>query len=285
MEKWYTCRNDRAFKTLFFNEKNKKLLKLLLEHILKVEIYEITILNNEKARDNIKTKGMRTDLSLNTNIGYINVEVNSNPEEYVHPRNFSYLSDAYSHAISISETYNEEIQYIQINFSYGLMLTENHHMKKEPIDKEAIRVYKVQDNKGKEFIKNFTIYEINMDYYLNLWYNKNTKELEKEKIIVMLGLDKESLEELSSDDKIVGEYMEEMNKINEDPKFREYISYEEDQRKIQNTLLEKAERQGLEKGINSEKIEIAKNSLENNIDIDTIVKITGLKKEEVEKLK
>ena len=47
-----------------------------------------------------------------------------------------------------------------------------------------------------------------MDYYLNLWYNKNTKELEKEKIIVMLGLDKESLEELSSDDKIVGEYIE-----------------------------------------------------------------------------
>ena len=124
-----------------------------------------------------------------------------------------------------------------------------------------------------------------MDYYLNLWYNKNTKELEKEKIIVMLGLDKESLEELSSDDKIVGEYMEEMNKINEDSKFREYISYEEDQRKIQNTLLEKAERQGLEKGINSRNIEIAKNSLENNIDIDTIVKITGLTKEEVEKLK
>ena len=33
-----------------------------------------------------------------------------------------------------------------------------------------------------------------MDYYLLLWYNRD-KKLEKEKVLVMLGLDKEGLEE------------------------------------------------------------------------------------------
>ena len=43
--------------------------------------------------------------------------------------------------------------------------------------------------------------------------------------------------------------------------------------------------QGMEKGISQSKIEIAKNMLENNIDIQTILKCTGLSEEELEELK
>ena len=257
------------------------------------EIYKIEIKNVEKLRENIHIKGMRTDLSLNTNIGYINVEINSNPEEYVHPRNFSYLADTYSHATKVGETYNQDIKYIQINLSYGFMLTEGNKLKKNPIDKEKIRIYEVMDESGKKFIENFTIYEINMDYFLNLWYNKDTEEIKKEKILIMLGLDKNSLEELSENDKVVSKYMKEVNTINEDPEFREYISYEEDMRKIQNTLFNKGMEQGIEKGIekgmeqgiNSRNIEIAKNLMQNGVDIETIIKSTGLSKEEINKLK
>ena len=279
--KWYSGKYDRCFKEVMLKEKNKDLLKLLLEHILKVEIYDIKINNVEKLRENIHIKGMRTDLSLNTNIGYINLEINSNPEEYVHPRNFSYLADTYSHSTKVGETYNQEIKYIQINLSYGFMLTEENKIKKNPIDTEKIRIYELMDKTGKRFIENFTIYEINMDYFLNLWYNKDTKGIEKEKILIMLGLDKKSLEELSENDKVVSRYMKEVNTVNENPEFREYISYEEDQRKIQNTLLKK----GIEQGKKSEKIEIAKNMLNMNMSIDDIMKATSLLKEEIEKLK
>ena len=279
--KWYSGKYDACFKEIMLKESNKDLLKLLLEHILKVEIYKIEIKNVEKLRENIHIKGMRTDLSLNTNIGYINVEINSNPEEYVHPRNFSYLADTYSHATKVGETYNQDIKYIQINLSYGFMLTEGNKLKKNPIDKEKIRIYELMDKSGKKFIENFTIYEINMDYFLNLWYNKDTEEIKKEKILIMLGLDKKSLEELSENDKVVSKYMKEVNTINEDPEFREYISYEEDMRKIQNTLFNK----GMEKGINSEKIKIAKNMLKEKIDINSISKVTVLPKDEIENLK
>ena len=100
----------------------------------------------------------------------------------------------------------------------------------------------------------------------------------------MLGIDKEGLKELSKKDKIVREYMEEVNEVNENPKFREYISYEEDQRKIQNSLLYEAEQKGIEQGINSSKIEMAKDMIKDNMDVDIISKYTKLSKEEIEKL-
>ncbi len=42
---------------------------------------------------------------------------------------------------------------------------------------------------------------------------------------------------------------------------------------------------GVEKGINSEKIKIAKSLLNKNIDINIIMEVTELTKEEIEKLK
>ena len=41
-----------------------------------------------------------------------------------------------------------------------------------------MRVYKLRDKEGKEYIKNLYIYEINMDYYRELWYNEK-EEIEK----------------------------------------------------------------------------------------------------------
>ena len=58
-------------------------------------------------------------------------------------------------------------------------------------------------------------------------------------------LDKDK--KLLKNDGIVKEYMENVDKVNEDPKFREYISYEEDQRKIQNTIKEEGIKEGIEK--------------------------------------
>ena len=53
-KKFYTGKYDRAFKEVMLNEKNKDLLKLLLEHILKVEINNIEISPNERNSRNIK---------------------------------------------------------------------------------------------------------------------------------------------------------------------------------------------------------------------------------------
>ena len=47
-EKFYTCKNDRAFKEIFLKEENKELLIKLLEVSLKTKIYKIKYENVER---------------------------------------------------------------------------------------------------------------------------------------------------------------------------------------------------------------------------------------------
>ena len=281
MEKFYTCKYDRAFKEVFGKEENKDILKKLLEEILQVEIERIEYLNLERNVDNVKVKRKHLDLYLETNIGKIQVEVNTTNSKYVKPRNMSYLCDIYSHHTLIGQEYDQDTLIIQININYGQQ------------DEKYIREYRLRDESGKEYIKNFIIYEINMEKYMKLWYNKNEKELEKSKYIVMLNLEKEELEKLSKKDKVVIKYMKEIERVNENPKFREYMSAEEDNKKIENSLkrewmeegLAEGIKEGIKEGSYKRNIEIAKSLLKNKVDIEIITSSTGLSIEELEKLK
>ena len=277
MEKFYTCKYDRAFKEVFGKEENKDILKKLLEEILQVEIEKIEYLNLERNVDNVKVKRKHLDLYLETNIGKIQVEVNTTNSKYVKPRNMSYLCDIYSHHTLVGQEYDQDTLIIQININYGQQ------------DEKYIREYRLRDESGKEYIKNFIIYEINMEKYMKLWYNKNEKELEKSKYIVMLNLEKEELEKLSKKDKVVIKYMKELERVNENPKFREYMSAEEDNKKIENSLkrewMEEGLKEGIKEGSYKRNIEIANSLLKNKVDIEIITSSTGLSIEELEKLK
>ena len=276
MEKFYTCKYDRAFKEVFGKEENKDILKKLLEEILQVEIERIEYLNLERNVDNVKVKRKHLDLYLETNIGKIQVEVNTTNSKYVKPRNMSYLCDIYSHHTLVGQEYDQDTLIIQININYGQQ------------DEKYIREYRLRDESGKEYIKNFIIYEINMEKYMKLWYNKEEKELEKSKYIVMLNLEKEELEKLSKKDKVVIKYMKELERVNENPKFREYMSAEEDNKKIENSLkrewMEEGLKEGIKEGSYKRNIEIAKTMLEKGMNNELISEVTGLSIEEIKKL-
>ena len=192
----------------------------------------------------------------------------------------SYLCDIYSHHVLKGESYDEETLIIQINFSYGIN------------NKEYIREYKIRDDKGNEYVKNYIIYEINMEKYMKIWYTKNEKEIEENKYLLMLNLELKDLEKLSNKDKVVSKYMSEIERVNENPKFREYMSAEEDNRKIQNSLRKEAIEEGLQEGlqqgfaqgVHQSKVEIAKSLIHNNIDINIISESTGLTIEEINNL-
>ena len=276
-DKFYTCKYDRTFKEIFLKEQNKDLLTALLEQILKVKINKIDIKTIERNSSNINVKRKYLDALLYTDQGNIGIEVNASNKEYVRPRNMAYICDMYASYTLVGELYTEKTKIIQINFTYGLK------------DNEGIRIYKIQDKDNKEFVNNFLIYEINMDYYLNLWYNKNEQQVNIYKYLIMLNLEENDLKEISKKDKVVTKYMEELVKLNKNPEFREYMSKEEDERKIQNSLLNESYNSGMINGIKEGEItkskEIAKNMLSKNIDINAIIECTGLTKEEIENLK
>lgn len=285
-EKFYTCKYDRAFKEIMLNENNKVILKKLLEQILKVEIKEIEFKPTELNTGNIGVKRKTLDVLLLTNIGKIGIEINGFRKNYVRPRNMAYICDIYAHHTLVGETYDEETQIIQINFSYELNKEE----------KEAYRIYKIQDKDLKQFVKNFIIYEINMDYYKEIWYHGDEEEIEKNKYIIMLNLEREDLKEISKQDKVAKKYMEELEKLNKQPAFRQYMTAEEDARKIYNTEMKYAREtgfkqgieqgleQGIEQGIEKGIEQIIKNMLSNKMTPEDISAVTNVSIEVINKI-
>ncbi len=283
-KEFYTCKYDRAFKEVFLNEKNKYLLKVLLENILKVKISSIEILNNERNVDNIHVARKHVDALIDTDQGLIGIEVNTSKEDYVRPRNFSFIADAYSHYTLRGEKYSENFNIVQINFSYNLSY------------KDLYRIFKVRDDNGNLYAKNLIIYEFNMDKYTRFWYTKDTKKIEEFKYLIMLNLKDEDLKILSKGDKVVSTYMDELTRVNKNPKFREYISAEEDNRKIMNSLrseymekglkdgIEEGKKIGIKEGVKEGVKQTALSMLEENIDIEVIEKCTKLSVKEIKEL-
>ena len=148
------------------------------------------------------------------------------------------------------------------------------------------------NEKGELYVKNFIIYEINMDYYDKIWYSKNEEEIKKNQYMIMLDLDKKELKNMPKD-KIVDKYITNVTIVNNDPEFQKYMSEEEDKKKIQNSLLSEAKEEGISQGIsqgytsgiNDGIKQTAKNLLSMNMPIEDISKATGLSIEEINKLK
>ena len=274
-KKFYTCKYDKAFKEIMMKKENFFILKKVLENILEIEVKEIELRPLNLNTNNIYVKGKETDLLVLTNQGKIEIEVNTHYEDYVRVRNFCYITNIYQNEITEGSKYSEEIKMIQINLNYGVK------------DKEYKRIYKMRDEEGKEYIKNCIIYEINMDKYKEILYNKNKEEIEKNKYILMLDMNLEELEKYK-EDKVVKEYMEKMERLNQSPMFINWITKEKDEEMIRNTQLFKAEEKGINKGIakgrEQANLEIAQKMINEKVDIHVISKVTGLTIKEIKDL-
>ena len=284
MEAFYTCRNDRAFKEVFLKPDNSDLLKALLEFILKIKIDKLEIKKTELLSGNVNIKDKRVDAIVHTGNKKIEIEINSQNKDYLHTRSTAYICNIYQSNASVGDTYNENTDIIQVNLTWGLGRNN-----------DEMKIYKIMNEKGELYVKNFIIYEINMDYYDKIWYSKNEEEIKKNQYMIMLDLDKKELKNMPKD-KIVDKYITNVTIVNDDPEFQKYMSEEEDKRKIQNSLLSEAKEEGISqgytsgindgisKGENKKSIEIAKNMLNKNMSIEDISDITCLSIEEINKL-
>ena len=82
-------------------------------------------------------------------------------------------------------------------------------------------------------------------------------------------------------DKIMDKLKNEALKLNNNDDFVKYLYDEDEERLLKNSFIE----QGIEQGIEQNKISTAKKLLEKNIDIDSIKEITGLSLDEIKELK
>ena len=284
-KKFYTCRYDAAFKEVFMKPENKDILIPLLESALNIKIEELEYLNLEKNVDSVRVRRKRFDFHVKTKTENIHIEVNNGLDKYTRVRNASFIFHTYSHVTLVGEDYDEDTLFIQVNFTYKLSNKD-----------KLCRIYRVSDTEGKCYINNFIIYEFNMDRIKKMWYSMNEEEKDKYKYMVMMDFSLEELEKLPKKDEVINKYMDEIIKANENLDFLDIIGYEEDNRKIENTLRKHAREEGLaegkkegikegiKEGKKEEKISNAKKMKEENIDINIISKITGLSIEEISNL-
>ena len=203
----------------------------------------------------------------------IEIEINSQYEKYLNPRNTAYICNTYQSHILARKEYNRQTDIVHVNLTWGLGAEE-----------DVMTKYMIMSENGKLFIKNFIIYEINMDYYDKIWYSKNEEEIKKNQYMIMLDLDKKELKNMPKD-KIVDKYITNVTIVNDDPEFQKYMSEEENKKKIQNSLLSEARENGINDGISKGIKQTAKNLLSMNMTLEDISKATGLSVEEINKLR
>ena len=178
----------------------------------------------------------------------------------------------------MSEAYDTVSEFIHISLNYKVSLSD-----------PLITCYTFYDkNYKKELDNRFKYYEINVEKFAKLWYDKDMKSAREKPHLTMLGIkNKDDLEKYCSEvnNSSVKESVEKLKRLNKEDVFIYDITPEEEEKYIKNTEKNIARREGREEGLTEGKIEtqreITKNLLKENIPIEKIVAITGLSEEEI----
>ena len=270
IDKFYTARYDRVFKTIFCNEDDTSMMKTLLSSILERNIVELEFLRNELDIKDIYDKCKTVDVLVLVDNEYIHIELNIvNNQDYIHLRNYIYFSEVFSKKTKRGNKYDYKTKFLHIDISFG-------------IKGDRVNEYYIMDRNGKKYVNNIKIIEYNIDKIKSTCYNEN--ELRKYKYLRMLDSNLEELEILSKGDEFVMEYKNKLKELNEDLTFRSAISWEEDYELRKNTEKEISYEEGIEKGIEEGKKEIIYRLNEKNYSLKDISEIIGISEQEIEKI-
>ena len=143
-------------------------------------------------------------------------------------------------------------------------------------------------------VRNLEIYDVNLDKINSRCYNED----DEYNFLKMMTASKEELEFLAEKgDGFMKKIKDEVNRINDENYFANFISVEEDERKIRNTYYangveegeargqRRGEKRGEKRGKENALIETAKNLLNLGISVEDISKGTGLSKQKIASLK
>ena len=259
--------DDKVFKVVFCRPGNEHLLKELTERLLDISLEEIEIISPELTKDNIYEKSKYLDVLFTSGRMYFNYEVFSVYYPGMDNRGFSYMRAVYSKALKQGEEYKKMPIVTQINLIAGA------GSKKPPKGLDKV----VNVRTGTARVNNLFIIDINLDIICDSCYNEDGRY----NFLKIFMASKEELEQLTKEgDSFMKEIKKKMDELSSDNFFENFISVEEDERKIRNTYYTNGEERGKENAL----IETAKNLLKYGMPINDIVKNTGLSKQKIKSL-
>ena len=271
---------DPVFKAVLTS--NKEYLAEIINYVTGLPKEDVIkkgiIINSEYVRENIKEKDKKSDLIISIENNIINLEMDRRYYAGSNRKNNKYIHKMVNHY--------EEKNIVQICFTS--------YKKEEELKggKKVIRKYMFQDSDGNIDEYGVEKYKIDLEYIENKYYNEDEITRE-EKLLLMLKEEKiEKLKEISKGDKIMKEVYKKLEELSEDKDLALLYDEKEREEEKRKEELEYAKelgmsegiKQGYTSGINKGIENTAKNMLNKNMDISIISEITGLSKEEIQKL-
>ena len=286
---------DVVFHALFRKE-NKHLTEALISDILGEKIKVKTTdkdkeMSRKTADDKLGILDLRTELEGGD---LCNIEIQVAERKYEKERFLLYWADSYCNQLEKGDLYDKLHKTISI-------IILDHELKELKGIEELGTKWQIRDEKtGKRMLTNhleIVIIEIPKAKRI---YEKNGKDRISQWMIFFDDPNKKEVSRIMEDNKKIKEAVEELHIVSKDEELRRIAQLREKAIRDEAAALELAiERgmkqgieqgleqgleQGIEKGAANKAIEIAKNMLQEKFTIETIIKITGLKKEEIDKL-
>ena len=278
--------NDYVFKRIFGKGGNERILKSLLEAILKINIQKIEVKNPEIPKEAIDEKLSILDIKAEINENtIIDVELQVGNTTAIERRLVVYNAKLIAGEIKVSEEYKKAKDTIVICIINDNVVKRNAYLSLAMLKyekTEEIRYVNMEYEKEEEYLTDMVKYYI---IELPKFKKKKPKVADLlEKWLYVIGGDRKMMEECKKENEEIKEAVEQLTQMSADEYERELYEIRERSRLTYNTEMNEARRKGIEEGKKQDRKEIAKKMKEKGTDITYIIEITGLTEEEIKEL-
>lgn len=285
--KYISLLSDLSFKTLWTNGSllTKEFLKKTISEIVGFDVSGFVLSTNEIGLTNYKSMANRVDILLISSNKKVKVNVELNKE---HLKSLDRKNDVYLYKLA-GETYTRDRENHKNEvYDYDINVTQvNINNYNNPSNKLIPRNdYVVADLVNNTIREGITFHDLYLPIINKLCYNTE-KDLYRNLAMFKVESYKE-MERLARGDKAREAVMEDLKRLGSDTEFVDLYDHEEFQKAVEremyNNGIEEGRAEGKAEGAKEEKISIAKKLLEIGNKIEEISYITGLSREEIEKL-
>ena len=287
--------SDGMFKYLFGYDKNIRFTEYLLECLFNLKIGSLkgkVIINNSLIlnKDYYKEHGLEIDVRL-TIKDFNGEDILVNIEPYTSYtirsilKSFAYLAKLYVNQFEIGSDFSKAKMLYQFNLIFGAYKEDKHYSMISQKEKKELfeKLDKMISDKlnRKHIFEYLELYLSNKKKYDG--YTENAKRL-----YAFLGTNSlEEAEEFAKGDGELMQIMKEAKKFVDtndfswiDDKYRKSLIKEQEE-----AAISKGKSLGIAEGITKGIVNVAKNMLKSNFSKNQIIEVTGLSKEELDKLK
>ena len=268
-----------------------KIMNMDYDYVLK----EMTVISPRHRISNKRSKRMISDIVLRIGNNIINIEGNKKYYKGLLERNHIYYSKLISNSLSINDSYKNTLAVTQINFN-------NFAVNKSRL---VINEYLVMEKRNLDIeLELFKKFHMNLDRIKKKCYNNNKKLTIFERYLAIMIIEEKSmLKNIAKGNRVLERVVERIMEINEnyDEWVRVYDVVEENNRMWRTIVANKEEEvierekkkaekrfQRVENKLHKAEnntIQIVKNLLKQNLDINLISEVTGMSVNKIKDLK